>query len=314
MNAFILAAGLGTRLRPLTNFYAKPCIPFLNVPMGYYAFRYLNQLKINTLAANSFHLPQQIEDLYKKNPYWSGLTHISHDGNFILGSAGGLKKAASGFSRAETTLMINSDEVFFCNEPDFLLKAQLQHEKNNNLATLLVMAHPEAGKKFGAIWCNSERKPQHIGKHCSDASLTPWHYIGYIFLHPEVLDLIPANRESNILYDVLLHHLPRVETFSISCRWYETGNGADYLLATEDCLERIDATTLDFINQYDKSRLVKNTEGISLLSNAAQVDEKTLCGYNVISGRSDPQILKGQPKISGSVFFDQLQLNAGYFS
>lgn len=314
MNVLILAAGLGTRLRPLTNIYPKPCIPFLNVPMGYYAFRYLNQLRINSLAVNSFHLPHQVEDLYKKNPYWRAHTHFSHDGDFILGSAGGLKKAATCFSRPDTTLMINSDEIFFCPEPDFLLRAQQQHEKNNNLATLLVMAHPEAGKKFGAIWCDQAQKPRHIGKSSPDHSLKPWHYVGYIFLNPEILELIPTHRESNILYDVLIHHLHRVETVAIDCRWYETGNGTDYLLATKDCLEKIDPATLDFINQYDPSRLVQNNEGLSLISNTAIIDERSLRGYYVISGSTSPHPLNRQQTISPSVLFDHIQLNAGYFS
>ena len=314
MNIFILAAGLGNRLKPLTILQPKPAVPFLNVPMGYFAFRYLHELRPSQLVVNSFHLADQVSTLYRTNVYWSGRTDISHDGNAILGSAGGLKKAAKFFTSQDTLLMINSDEVFFCSDASFLQRAREQHEKTNSLATLLVTAHPQAGKKFGAIWCDEQKNALHIGKTCESPQLRPWHYIGYVFLHPEVLALIEPDKESNILYDVLIHHLSRVQIFPIDCRWYETGNGPDYLEATKICLQKIDSDTLAFINRYDKSKLVTNEAGLSLISEKVSINEKSLRGYNVISGSTQMNLLNSSELISDSVFFEDIRLNARYFS
>jgi mannose-1-phosphate guanylyltransferase len=311
VNVFFLAAGLGTRLKPLTHFYPKPAGPFLNVPLGLYQFRFLEQLNVSSCVANSFHLPDKIQQLYQQQNLYSGKIQISNEHPAILGSAGGLKKAAQFFSSDETLLMMNADEIFFTPQVDFLTAAYQQHLKNKNLATLITMQHPEAGKKFGAIWCE-QNKVRHIGKETINSALKPKHYIGIIFLNRKILDLIPENLETNIFYDVLIRQLKTypVETFDINCTWFETGNWTDYFTATQATLQNLDQPTLDFINSYDPSHLVKNATGISLISNSVKIDESSLSGYNVI-GKNQAQLPK---KIENSVVFADQILNASYFS
>lgn len=315
MNLFFLAAGLGARLRPLTHKYPKPCVPFLNVPMAYYQFRFLEQLKISSCVANSFHLPEKIKELYTTQTYFKNKIIISEENDVLLGSAGGLKKAAKHFSADETILMINADEIFFTDDNLFLQKAYQQHTANNNLATLIVMEHPEAGNKFGAIWCDG-KKVKNIGKTSAEQTLKPLHYIGMIFINKKVLDLIPENAETNIFYDILIKELSgnSVEVYKLNCSWYETGNPADYLLATKSVLNTLDEKTLQFINCFDPSRLIKNDSGISLISNSISLDEEKLKGFNVISKSTNPQNILTPEKIENSVLFENEILNLGYFS
>lgn len=323
MNALFLAAGLGTRLRPLTLKYPKPCVPFLNVPLGLYQFRFLESLKsenlLDNLVVNTFHLPQKIHSLYQNQPYFDGV-QFSDEHPLILGSAGGLKKASHLFSDNETILLSNADEVFFTADPSFLQKAYQQHTQNKNLATLVVMKHPEAGKKFGAIWCGGN-SVRHIGKdQPSDRKLQPWHYIGMLFLNRRALNWISDSQESNIFYDILIQHLSRerVEIFELNCHWYETGNALDFFTATKTVLQNLDEETLNFINRYDPSILVKNKDGLSLVSQSASIlgdiTVDKLEGYNVISGSSDPTLLRSLPLIQNSVIFENEHLNLSYFS
>lgn len=327
MNVFFLAAGLGTRLRPITNKYPKPCVPFLNVPMGLYPFRFLEHTKITTCVANSFHLPEKVAQLYTNQPYYKNKILISNENDLlglenknssqthgrILGSAGGLKKASHLFTADETILMMNADEIFFTSNDVFLQRAYEQHNSNNNLATLIVTKHPEAGKKFGAIWCDSNKRVKNIliAKTQPDAAdaklkLEPWHYIGVIFLNKKILSLIPEGIETNIFYDVLINLLDSspVEIYELSCNWYETGNPIDYWAATKNVLSSLDKKTLDFINQYDPSRLVKNSGGLSLISNSISVDEKKLYGFNVIAKSTNKKNLAAVDKIENSVLFE----------
>lgn len=318
MNVFFLAAGFGTRLRPITDNLPKPCVPFLNAPMGYYPFRFLENLKISSCVANSFYLPAQIEQLYKNPPYYKNKISISAESELILGSAGGLKKAAKYFSQDETILMMNADEIFFTKNMAFLQSAYQQHLASNNLATLIVTKNPEAGIKFGAIWCDQNHRVKTImaAKSKPVEELTPWHYIGIIFLNKKVLSLIPDNLESNIFYDVLIKELGQssVEAYPIECTWYETGNPADYLTATKNVLTHLDEQTIDFINQYDPSNLIKNQDGMSLISDAVSVNEKNLRGYNVISKSADQQLLNSLKLIENSVIIEKEILNLSYFS
>ena len=159
MNVLMLAAGLGARLRTVTLKYPKTCVPFLNVPLGLYGFRFLEHLRFADLTVNTFHLPDKTTSLYESQPYYKKVISFSHETGKIPGSAGGLKKASRQFQNKnqDTILMMNSDEILFDVDPEFLNHAYEQHLKEKNLATLVVMKHPEAGKKFGAIWCEQNR-------------------------------------------------------------------------------------------------------------------------------------------------------------
>ena len=316
MNVFILAAGLGTRLRPLTLKYPKPCVPFLNVPLGLYPFRFLNSLNVTQLTVNTHYLPEQVQNLYTTQPYYTGPVKFSHEEGIILGSAGGLKKASQYFdySDDENILMLNSDEIFFDVESDFLAKAYNQHVSAKSLATLVVMKHPEAGKKFGAIWCEGNTV-KNIGKTASGSKLQPYHYIGLIFLNKRVLSLIPDDKETNIFYDVLNFHLATgaVCTYEINCNWFETGNPADYLQATAAVLKNISAETLGFINAYDCSDFSKDLSRVFLISKSLKIDGLFNPGFTVVSKSTNPELLKNLGLFHNSILFDNENVNVDYF-
>ncbi len=306
-NVFLLAAGLGTRFKPLTLTYPKPSIPFLNVPMGFYQFRYLNHLTVANLVVNTFHLPEKVQSLYENQSYFKDKIHFSHEKGQILGSAGGLKKASAFMDLTKPILMMNADEIYFTNDEAFLKKAYKQHIDNKNLATLIVMKHPEAGKKFGSVWADG-RKVKNISKQAAVDPLQNWHYIGAMFISTEILKQIPEHVETNIFYDVVIKQLDqlKVEIYPIDCSWYETGNPKDFIQATQAVLASLDSKTLAFINQFDPSVLVKNDGASSLVSSKAQVGSTKLKGFNVIS-----ESVNSPPEtITDSILFDNEVLKA----
>lgn len=315
MNILFLAAGLGSRLAPVTLKFPKPCVPFLNVPLGLFQFRFIHQKNSDTLVANTFHLPEQIHSLFNNPVYHTQNFLFSDEKSRILGSAGGLKFAAKHFRQNEPVLMMNADEIYFPKDTQFVHKALAQHHKNGSLATLICMEHPEAGNKFGAIWCKGSQVLD-IGKSSADPSLKPLHYIGMIILDPKVLSLIPDNIETNIFYDVLIHQLQKsqVEVYKIDADWFETGNPEDYFQATSWAMQNLKPETMSFINEYDPSRIIKNQNGISLISNSIQMDESKLFGFNVISKSTNPKSLESLGRIENSVLFESEILNRDYFA
>ena len=311
MNVMLLAAGLGTRLAPLTNKYPKPSVPFLNVPLGFYQFQFLKHLPIDRLVVNTFHIAEKIHQLYKNQPYYKNEIYFSNESGKILGGAGGLKKASVFMKPDSPILLMNADEVYFTKQQDFLKAALKRHVENKNLSTVVVVEHPEAGKKFGALWAEN-LQVKDISKTAKHTNLIPWHCIGPIFLSWEALKLIPDYQETNIFYDTLLPQLSsgKVEIFPITADWYETGNPADYIEATKKVLSNLTPELLQFINQYDESDLIRNSQTESLVSKSKHIDSSKLFGVNVISKSAD--LLK-MNKVKDSVLFDLEVVNADYF-
>lgn len=258
-DVFLFAAGLGTRLRPFTEKNPKPVLPLLSYSLGLYPLPYIEHMPVKNFIVNTFHLPEQVHQLYKKtkfNPQFSDET------GFIKGSAGGLKQAEHLFSPNNQILAINADEVMFTNDSDFLKKAFEYHTKNNNLATLIVKEHPGVGKEFGGIWCDDQTVNKISKTAPENSKLKGWHFIGYQFLSPEVLKMVEKNKETNIFYDILIKQIKtkRVRIFPVQADWYETGNLNDYkkakaIIAEKSLTQKEYKDFYSEMKKYPKSEL-----------------------------------------------------------
>lgn len=232
MKAFLLSAGLGTRLQPLTNHIPKPCLPFLNIPLGLYS-KYLLQLAgCRDFIVNTHHLPEQVKKLFEQNCAQNETLQFFNESPKILGSGGAVFNAQSAFKNSKNFWLINADEVFFPENLKVLNLAWDQHLTQKNDGTILVMEHPEVTKKFGAVWCDSSMRVYGFGKTSPNPSLTlkPWHFIGYQILNEGLLPLFPAG-ESNVFYDVFTKNInaKKFAAFEVKGLWYETGHFQDYV-------------------------------------------------------------------------------------
>ena len=108
MKAMILAAGLSTRLLPLTEKIAKPAIPFANRPLIHHCLEWLVENGVGEVVINLHYQPQSIISAVRQRS-WPLRIHFSHEPN-LLGTAGGVKKVEKHF-RDETFAMINSDSA-----------------------------------------------------------------------------------------------------------------------------------------------------------------------------------------------------------
>ena len=132
MKAMILAAGLGTRLRPLTLEKAKPAIPLLGKPLVRRLTEKLKASGVQEFRLNLHHLPQTVEAIFDDSGEDIRVS-FAHE-QVILGTAGGLK-ANESFFADETFVMANGDVLF-----DFELgKAIAFHKRMNAFATLILV-------------------------------------------------------------------------------------------------------------------------------------------------------------------------------
>ncbi|HEX2859865.1 MAG TPA: nucleotidyltransferase family protein [Alphaproteobacteria bacterium] len=108
--AMLLAAGLGTRLRPLTDNTPKPLINVGGTPMLIRSLRLLKQAGLKRVVVNTHYLPRLIEDAIKTFEV-PGLTiHLSYEPE-LLETGGGIKKALP-LLGAKPFLVVNSDAVW----------------------------------------------------------------------------------------------------------------------------------------------------------------------------------------------------------
>ncbi len=233
----MLTAGLGTRLRPLTEHYAKPAVPFLGVPLLKYPMHLMRLAGVRSVVFNTHYLPEQIENL-SRDVHQTGIqVQLSPEPEQPMGSGGGIKQAEK-YLRGGDFMVANGDEVILPHSDKALARFMSEHTQHQALATILVMRHEKVGTQFGGVWTDERGAVRGFGMKSPTSGLTGYHYIGLLLLSPRVFQYLPEG-ESNILYDALTHAIHAgevvravVEDFT----WFETGNPKDYLISTGEAL------------------------------------------------------------------------------
>jgi mannose-1-phosphate guanylyltransferase len=329
MKALILAAGLGTRLRPITDVYAKPALPFLNIPLLYYSTTLLGEASVTELVINAHYKPEQIVALSQEIKALSKPVQISLERDAPLGSGGGIWKAKQFLydSADSSFLLANGDEVIFPSTDLVLPRFMTQHQASPALATLFVMQHPGVGTQFGGVWADDEGFVHGFGKTEPAVAFGPprplraYHYVGLQALRAAIFDFLPSG-ESNILYDALtkaIHKGHRVQIFEDQCRWFETGNPSDFLKATKECLTHDIQDPKSFLHKvlrlYSPS---SNSKGFILSATDCTVDVTAhLEGFVVIGSSTaigagaqlkNVVVLPGTKVSAGSVHSNEILL------
>lgn len=130
MTAMIFAAGLGTRLKPLTDTMPKALVPVHGQPLLAYQIDKLKRAGINDIIVNVHHFPDMIIDYLRENDNFGCNIHISDEREQLLDTGGGLLKAWSTFAPNEPILAINVDIVSDINFQDVINQSQILNPKS----------------------------------------------------------------------------------------------------------------------------------------------------------------------------------------
>jgi mannose-1-phosphate guanylyltransferase len=143
MRAMVLAAGLGTRLRPLTDHRPKALVEVGGRTLLEIALARLSSLGIREVIVNVHHFADMIGDYLKANKNFGMRIDVSREDNVLLDTGGGLKKAAYFFlensGAAEEPFVLHNVDVI--STIDLHRMAQF-HAENHALATLAVQERP----------------------------------------------------------------------------------------------------------------------------------------------------------------------------
>jgi len=247
MKGMILAAGKGTRVRPLTYELPKPMIPILGKPVMEYLIEELARYGITEIMVNVSHLPEKLESYFGDGRRWGVQIGYSFEGHIEegriesrpLGSAGGMKKIQEfGGFFDDTTLVLCGDALIDLN----ILDAALRHKASGAIASVVVHEVPaDKVSSYGVVVCDDngritsfQEKPD-VGEARSNLVNT-----GIYIFEPEVLDLIPSGVEydigSQLFPDILKRGLP-FNAIHLPFNWVDIGKMSDYWAATQSIMQ-----------------------------------------------------------------------------
>ncbi len=197
MRAMILAAGLGTRLRPLTDTTPKALIEVAGRPLIEYALRFVRSQGIRRVVINLHHLGNQIRArLGDGEAYDVQITYSVEER--LLETGGGVKQAQA-FLDGGTFLVVNSDAIL-----DLDLTAVVRaHRRNRAVATLVLRPDPEAAD-YGLLEIDAVGRLRRLrGKpEAVDAGpLSSYMFTGCQILEPRIFDFMPEGQAFSLTRD-----------------------------------------------------------------------------------------------------------------
>ena len=235
VKAIVLAAGAGTRLRPLTYEPPKPMVPVVNRPVIHHVLDNLLRHGIKDVAINLYSHPDQVRGYCGDGSRWSLKLQYSPERE-LLGTAGAVKKV-EGFLKDGPFFVMSGDGL-----SDIDLGAMLAfHRKHRSFATMAVKA-VDVRFEYGVTLLDPggrirgfKEKPR-WGDVFSNKVNT-----GIYLFEPEILRYLPRNKYYDFGHDLWPKLLKlRKPIFAYDCPdyWTDVGNLVEYRRCQLDCLDR----------------------------------------------------------------------------
>jgi NDP-sugar pyrophosphorylase family protein len=237
MRAMVLAAGMGTRLRPLTWEMPKPLVPVANRPVMEHILRLLARHGHREAIANVSHLPEMIRERFGDG---SGLgIELSYSVEAeLLGTAGGVRGVAEFLTGGEqdSFLVISGDGL-----TDLDLAAmRAAHEAHGGIATLALKRVADPGE-YGVVITGSDGRIQAFQEKPDPAeALSDLANCGIYMFREDIFDHFPDRQFADWAMDVfprLLEDDVPMFGHEIDAYWNDVGSLEEYLQGNVDALE-----------------------------------------------------------------------------
>lgn len=239
MKAMILAAGKGTRVRPLTYDLPKPMIPLLGKPVMAYLVEHLAKYGVTEIMVNVSYLHEKIEEYFGEGDQfgvqigYSFEGYTNDDGEVVpmpIGSAGGMKKIQEfGGFFDQTTIVLCGDALI-----DLDLKSALfEHKRKGALASVVTREVPwDKVSSYGVVVTDADGRITEFQEKPDEAEArSNFISTGIYIFEPEVLDLIPPGISFDIGSQLFPLMAERGLPFYAQRRpfnWLDIGSVSDY--------------------------------------------------------------------------------------
>ncbi|MEZ9593539.1 sugar phosphate nucleotidyltransferase [Shewanella sp. 10N.261.52.F9] len=246
MKGMILAAGKGTRIKPISYAIPKPMVPILGKPVMESMIQLFAKHGIDKIVVNTSHLAEIIENYFGDGHHFNVQLSYSYEakevnGEFIsqaLGSAGGMRKIQdfSGFFN-ETFVVVCGDAWI-----DLDLKEAIEHHKKHGGLATIITREVETSEvsKYGVIvtdkYCqvtSFQEKP------AEEEALSNKINTGIYIFEPAIFDFIPKDVEFDIgsdLFPLLVERQANFYAVNMDFQWLDVGKVKDVWEVTSDIL------------------------------------------------------------------------------
>ncbi|MEM7793498.1 MAG: NDP-sugar synthase [Cyanobacteria bacterium P01_C01_bin.118] len=246
MKAMILAAGKGTRVRPITYTIPKPMIPILQKPVMEFLLELLKHHGFTQVVANVSHLANEIEGYFRDGQRFGVELAYSFEGRITngelvgdaLGSAGGMRKIQDFSPFFDDTFVVLCGDALIDLD---LTEAVRRHKEKGSIATIVMKSVPlKQVPSYGVVVTDDtgriksfQEKPK-----VEEALSTDINTGIYIF-EPEIFNYIPSGQEFDIGGDLFPKLVEANEEFygiTMDFEWVDIGKVPDYWQAIQDVL------------------------------------------------------------------------------
>ena len=217
--AFVLGAGLGLRLRPLTEHLPKPLVPIFQKPLITFALDHLRSLGIDLFAINTHRIPETFAKTFPDDSYAGAQLRLLHE-PVLLETGGGIKNAQRAL-RPDPFIVYSGDIL---TDVDLEPLIYAHFAERNDVTLALRNTGLASGVAFsGGRVIDIARKLGHSGTH-DFANVSIW--------NPDIFDRIPAGKKISFI-PVLTDWIEqggRVGGVVLNeSKWFNIGSRAGYL-------------------------------------------------------------------------------------
>lgn len=246
MKAMILAAGKGTRVRPITQTIPKPMIPILQKPVMEFLVELLRQHGFDQIMVNVSHLADVIENYFRDGQKFGVQIAYSFEGRIeegeligeALGSAGGMKRIQDFSPFFDDTFVVLCGDALI----DLDLTAAVKwHREKGAIATIVMKSVPrEEVPSYGVVVTDESGKIKAFQEKPSvEEALSTDINTGIYIFEPEIFNYIPSGEEYDIgsqLFPALVAAGAPFYGISMDFEWVDIGKVPDYWRAIQSVL------------------------------------------------------------------------------
>lgn len=246
MKAMILAAGKGTRVRPITYTIPKPMIPILQKPVMEFLLELLRQHGFDEIMVNVSHLANEIENYFRDGQRFGVQIAYSFEGRIVdgdlvgeaLGSAGGMRRIQDFYPFFDDTFVVLCGDALIDLD---LTKAVQWHREKGAIATVVMKPVPrDQVSSYGVVVTDNEGRIKAFQeKPAVDEALSTDINTGIYIFEPEIFDYIPSGVEFDLggqLFPKLVEMGAPFYGVSMDFEWVDIGKVPDYWQAIRDVL------------------------------------------------------------------------------